>query len=139
MLLFVANQRWTSRAMSRRAVASAEAVRRIKAVGGVAFVNDADLALHAGIRPSFEQHPFSILAEAGRWDPRPLADAIERKRFSVIESSFDLAAGPVPVSQGVKVWPTSVVLAVRKSYCLSWSALLPTEVGYGFWLYEPCR
>jgi hypothetical protein len=139
LLLFAVNQRSTDKVMSRRDVASAEAVRRIKAAEGVAFVNDADLALHAGIQPSFEQHPFSILAHAGRWDAQPLADAIGRKKFSVIESSFDLAVDPIPVYQGIKVWPESVVRAARKSYCLTWSAPLLSEVGNGFWLYEPCR
>ena len=123
----------------RRSVASAEAVRHIREAGGRPFINDADLALHVGVQPSFEQHPFSVLANKGRWDPRTLAKAVEDRKFSVIESSFDLRKDPIPTYQGIDVWPKVLVIAARRSYCLTWDEPLPSDIGNGFWLYEPCR
>ena len=115
-----------------------EAAERMAAGGGEVFGDRSDLALAAGGPPSFDAAPFVLLERSGEWDPGPVAEAVRARRFATIQSSFDLAADPVPSYQGVPAWPLSVIEAARASYCEAWSTEVSSATAPGIWLYRPC-
>jgi 4-amino-4-deoxy-L-arabinose transferase-like glycosyltransferase len=115
-----------------------EAAARMAAAGGEVFGDRSDLALAAGGPPSFDAAPFVLLERSGEWDPGPVAEAVRAGRFETIQSSFDLAADPVPSYQSVPAWPLSVIEAARASYCEVWSTELSSATAPGIWLYRPC-
>jgi hypothetical protein len=119
--------------------ANAEAVERIESLNGELLADRHDLAIESGHRPTFDAPPFAILAVRGNWDPDPLANAVRRRRFGVIQSSFALHSDPIPTYQGIRHWPRVVVEAARKSYCLRWSTDVGSLTAPGIWIYAPCR
>lgn len=114
--------------------ANSEAVSRIRAANGPLFADRADLAIEAGQEPVFDAPPFRGLAEEGVWDPAPVARAIRRREYAVIQSGFDLYRDPIRTYHGLPDWPPEIVLAVRDAYCPVW-----TSPGQDIWLYQRCR
>jgi hypothetical protein len=117
--------------------ASLEAAERLTAVPGPVFGDRNDLTIAANKGPSFDNLPMTILADDGVWDTEPLIQQVNEQELDLIQSGFDLSGEP-PESGGTESWPKDLVMAVRGSYCVAWSAEVPASTGNGIWLYEPC-
>lgn len=104
-----------------------DATPLVAAQPGEVLTDEPGLAIAAGRPVSFEFRIFQLLAEVGLWDERPILEAIEARRFSlvVVTRPFD-----APLDEAR--WTPRVRDALRQFYA-------PAGQQSGYWLYRPIR
>jgi hypothetical protein len=97
----------------------------VAAEPGEVLTDEPALAVAAGQPIAYEFVIFDLLASQGLWDDRPILDAIEARRFTLVVLSTPVETPPEKAR-----WSPSLTAALRSSY---------TPVGYqdGYWLYRP--
>jgi hypothetical protein len=104
------------------------AVEQIETAPGEKFGDRLDLMLASGNPPGFDPFNYKELAEAGVWDPEPLAERIRSREFGAIQTSFDVEA-----AEG---WAPPLFEAIRTHYCPVFSE--PSVHPSGTYIYQPC-
>jgi hypothetical protein len=94
---------------------------------GEVLTDEPALAVAAGQPVAYEFVIFGLLVGQGHWDERPILEAIEARRFSLVILTIPLEAPPAQAR-----WSPALIAALRSSY---------TPEGHleGYWLYRPTR
>jgi hypothetical protein len=97
----------------------------VAAEPGEILTDEPALAVAAGQPVAYEFVIFHLLASQGYWDERPILDAIEARRFTLVILSIPLEAPPEQAR-----WSPTLIAALTSSYA---------PVGYlgDYWLYRP--
>jgi len=97
----------------------------IAAEPGDVLTDDPALVVAAGRPVYFEFLIFQLLADQGVWDPRPIVEEIQTRRFDLVVLSTPLDAPGELVR-----WPAAVGAVLRAEYA-------PAGQQDGYWLYRP--
>jgi hypothetical protein len=97
----------------------------LAAESGEILTDEPALAVGAGRPIAYEFVIFDLLVGQGRWDERPILEAVEAQRFSLVMLKI-----PIEASSEQAHWSPGLVSALTAAYSL---------VGHadGFWLYRP--
>jgi hypothetical protein len=97
----------------------------IAAEPGEVLTDDPALVVAAGRPVYFEFLIFQLLADQGVWDPHPIVEEIQARRFDLVVLSTPLDAPGELVR-----WPAAVGAVLRSEYA-------PAGQQDGYWLYRP--
>ncbi len=109
---------------------NAQAVAAIRATPGSKLITRPDLAVRAGIDPTYDPAVVAQRAAAGTFDPAPYVERLRRGDYALLVTSFDVK-GVVPDYQGIPTMPPAMARAAAARYC-------PAGGGEGAFLYRPC-
>jgi hypothetical protein len=100
-------------------------VDQIAREAGEVLTDNSGLAVAAGKPIAFEFQIFQLLQAEGRWSEKPILDAVNSRRFTLLVLMHPLD-GPV---EGTR-WTPTLRAAMLNAY-------RPVQQGHGFWLYRP--
>jgi hypothetical protein len=97
----------------------------VAAEHGAVLTDEPALAVAAGQPVAYEFVIFDLLATQGHWDERPIVEAIEAKRFSLV-----ILTSPVDGPPEDRRWTLPLIAALTSSYA-------PAGSVANYWLYRP--
>jgi hypothetical protein len=92
---------------------------------GEVLTDEPALAVAAGRPVAYEFVIFDLLVGQGRWNERPIVEAIEARRFTLVVQTI-----PLEVPNEQARWSPALMAALKSSYT-------PVAHLEGFWLYRP--
>jgi hypothetical protein len=103
-------------------------VEQIEAIPGETVGDRLDLMLASGNPPGPDLFNHTKFAEAGVWNPDPLAQRIRRRELAAIQTSVDVNVA--------EPWAPPLIAAIRDYYCPIFAEYVNYPVG--IYVYVPC-
>ncbi|HZS48726.1 MAG TPA: glycosyltransferase family 39 protein [Blastocatellia bacterium] len=98
-------------------------VDELRTVSGDILTQDANIPLRLG-KPVFvtDSYHLSVLEARHKWQPEPLIELIEQKRFQKVMLPLDIQSSgrpPWTIYQGLPIWDPRIVEAISRNYQLA--------------------